>query len=54
MVATSPEIYKKYVSVNRKGELVIYVGYLNALYGMMIAALMFYLKFFKNLMSIVF
>ena len=25
MVATSPEIYKKYVSVNRKGELVIYV-----------------------------
>ena len=25
MVATAPEIYKKYVTVNRKGELVLYV-----------------------------
>ena len=30
MVATAPEIYKKYVSVNRKGELVLYVEALNA------------------------
>ena len=31
MVATAPEIYKKYVTVNRKGELVLYVEALNAL-----------------------
>ena len=30
MVATAPEIYKKHVSVNRKGELVLYVEALNA------------------------
>ena len=52
MVATDPEIYKKYVSVNRKGELVLYVEALNALYGIMKAALLFYLKFVKNLKSI--
>ena len=39
MVATAPEIYKKYVTVNRKGELVIYVEALNALYGIIKAAL---------------
>ena len=52
MLATAPEIYKKYVSVNRKGELVLYVEALNALYGIMKAALLFYLKFVKNLKSI--
>ena len=35
MLATAPEIYKKYVSGNRKGELVIYVDALNTLYGIM-------------------
>ena len=52
MVAADPEIYKKYVSVNRKGELVLYVEAPNALYGIMKAALLFYLKFVKNLKSI--
>ena len=52
MVATAPEIYKKDVSVNRKGELVLYVEAMNALYGIMKAALLFYLKFVKNLESI--
>ena len=52
MVATAPEIYKKYVSVNCKVELVLYVEALNALYGIMKAALLFYLKFVKNLKSI--
>ena len=52
MVANAPEIYKKYVSVNLKGELVLYVESLNALYGIMKAALLFYLKFVKNLKSI--
>ena len=43
MVATAPEIYKKYVTVNRKGELVLYVEALNALYGIMKSALLFYI-----------
>ena len=52
MVATAPEIYKKYVSVNRKGELFLYVKALNALHGIMKVALLFYIKFVKNLKSI--
>ena len=52
MVATAPEIYKKYVSLNRKGELVIYGEALSALYGIMKAALLFYIKFVKNLKNI--
>ena len=54
IIATDPEIYKKYVSVNRKGELVLYVEALNALYGIVKAALLFYIKFVKNLKSIEF
>ena len=49
MVANAPEIYKKYVTVNRKGELLLYVEALNALYGIMKAALLFYIKFVENL-----
>ena len=52
MVATAPEIHKKYVTINRKGELVLYVEALNALYGIMKAALLFYIKFVENLQSI--
>ena len=52
MVATALEIYKKYVTVNRKGELVIYVEALNALYGIMKAVLLFYINFFVNLKSV--
>ena len=52
MVATVPEIYNNYVSVNRKGELVLYVEYLNALCVIIKAALLFYIKFVKNLKSI--
>ena len=52
MVETAPEIYKKYVCVNRKGELVLYMEALNSLYGIMKAALLFYIKCVKNLKSI--
>ena len=52
IVATAPEIYKKYVTVNRKGELVLYVEAINALYGIMKAALLFYITFVKNLKSV--
>ena len=49
MVATAPDIYKKYVTFNRECELVLYVEALNALYGIMKAALLFYIKFVENL-----
>ena len=52
MVATAPEIYKKYVTVNRKGGLVLYVEELNSIYGIMKAALLFYIKLVENLKSI--
>ena len=52
MVETAPEIYKKYATVNKKGELVIYLEALNALYGIMKTALLFYIKFVENLRSI--
>ena len=52
MVATAPEIYKKYVTVTRKGEIVPYLKALNALYGIIKAALLFYIKFFENLKSV--
>ena len=52
MVANAPEIYKKYVTVNREGELVLYVEELNSLYGIMKTALILYINFFENLKSI--
>ena len=52
MVAAAPDIYKKYVTVNRKSELVLYVEALNVLYGIMKGALLFYIKFVENLQSI--
>ena len=52
MVATAPEIYNKYVTVNRKGDLVLYVEALNALYEIMKAALLFYIRFVVNLKSV--
>ena len=52
MVATTSEIYNKYVTVNRKGELVFFLEALNAIYGIMKAALLFYIKFVENLQSI--
>ena len=52
MVATAPEIYKKYATVNREGELVLYLEALNALYRIMKSALLFYIKFVENLKSI--
>ena len=44
MIAATPDIYKKYVTFNRRGELVLYVEELNALYGIMKAALLSYIK----------
>lgn len=52
LVKVAPKIYTKYVTVNAKGETILYVKLLNALYGIMKAALLFYLRFVKDLESI--
>ena len=52
MADTAPEIYRKHVTINRNGEAVLYVRALNAIYGIMKASLLFYIKFVKSLLSI--
>ena len=39
MMMIAPEIYCKYININKKGETVIYVRALNAIYGTTKAAL---------------
>ena len=52
MVEVAPEIYSKYVSVDSKGELVLYVHLLNVLYGIMKVALLYYEHFVCDIMAI--
>jgi hypothetical protein len=52
MVKVAPEIYTKYVIINSKGETVLNVRLLNALYGIMKAALLYYQRFVTDLKSI--
>jgi hypothetical protein len=52
LVKVAPKIYTKYIIINAKGQKVLYVKLLNALYGIMKAALLYYLKFVENLESI--
>jgi hypothetical protein len=52
MVKVAPKIYTKYVIINAKGETVLYVRLLNALYVIMKAALLYYQRFVTNLKSI--
>ena len=52
MAATAHEIYKQYVTIDHKGNKALYVRTLNAIYGIMKAALLFYLKFVESLTSI--
>ena len=52
MAATASEIYKQYITIDHKGNKTLYVRTLNAIYGIMKAALLFYLKFVESLTSI--
>ena len=45
LIKTAPEIYPKHITINRKGETVLYVKALNTIYVIMKAALLFYQKF---------
>ena len=50
LIKTAPEIYRKHITINRKGETVMYS--LNEIYGIMKAALLLYQKFVGDLIMI--
>ena len=52
LIKTAPEIYRKPITINRKGETVLYVRALNEIYGIMKAALLFYQNFLGDLVTI--
>jgi len=51
MVLASPATYRKYVTINSKGEPVLFVKLQKALYGMLKSALLFYKKLLTNLIA---
>jgi len=42
MIQIAPEVYRRYVTVDRKGTKVLYVKLQKALYGLMRASLLIY------------
>jgi hypothetical protein len=50
-VSIAPEVYGPYVSTNKSDQKVLLVQCLNAVYGTMVAALLYYKKFVKSLMK---
>ena len=51
LVSIAPDIYGLYVTTNKKGQQVLIVECLNAVYGTMVAALLYYKKFVKSLVK---
>ena len=49
MIAVAPDFYGPYAIKDSKGETILYVRILNALYGIMKAALLYYEKFVKDI-----
>jgi hypothetical protein len=49
MVSISPDVYGPYLSTNKAGQKVLLLQCLNAVYGTMVAALLYYKKFVKIL-----
>ncbi len=49
MVQIAPQVYRKYVTVNKKGTPILYVKLQKVLYGLMRASLLFYRKLWKEL-----
>jgi hypothetical protein len=48
-VSIAPEVYGSYVSTKKSGQKVLLVQCLNAVYGTMVAAILYYKKFEKSL-----
>jgi hypothetical protein len=51
MVQVMPNLYRKYITVDRKGTVILYVKMQQALYGLLRNALLFYRKLVANLES---
>ncbi len=51
LVSIAPDVYGPYVSTTKTGQKVLIVECLNAVYGMVVAALLFYRKFVKSLVN---
>jgi hypothetical protein len=52
LVEIAPDVHKSYVSKEKKGSKQLLVQCQNALYGTMVASLIYYLKFVKSLTDI--
>ncbi len=48
MIQIAPEVYRKYVTADRKGTPILYVNLQKAMYGLMRASLLFYRKLRKE------
>ncbi len=51
LVSIAPDVYGPYVTIGKKGKKQLLVQYLTALYGTMVALLLYYKKFVKSLKS---
>jgi hypothetical protein len=52
LVQIAPDVYKSYVTTDKKGTKQLLVQCQNALYGTMVASLLYYRKFTKSLTSV--
>ena len=52
LVKIAPDVYSEYVTENKKNHKNLLIQYLNALYGTMVASLLYYKKFADLLKSI--
>jgi hypothetical protein len=52
LVEIAPDVYKPYVSRDKKGMKQLLVQFQNALYGTMVASLLYYRKFVKSLTDV--
>ncbi len=51
LASIAPEVYGPYVSTNKAGQKVLLVQCLDAVYGTIVAALLYYTKFVKSIMK---
>jgi hypothetical protein len=49
LVKVAPRVYSPYVSTDKQGRKQLLVEFLNAIYGMMVASLLYYCKFTRSL-----
>ena len=52
MMKVAPKLYRKFITINAKGKLVLYVQLEKAAYGMMESTLLFYCKLVADLTSL--